>query len=120
MGSKGGSNITPPPPSDTGGGEDMSGLMMMMAMAKMMEGMQSSAAMEMPQQPQIIQVPPVAETPAVDWVAEQESLKAKMRADYMADTDKQKGRAKTVHTKSLLDDEDEEATTTTKSILAGT
>jgi hypothetical protein len=111
MGGKGGQITAPPPQEVSNDNSDLIAMLMMSQMA------QQAAMPQMPQAPQALQMPQVAQTSAIDWAKQQKELKAKTLADYTASQQKKKGVSKTVHSKSLLDDETPE--TTSSSILVG-
>jgi len=88
--------------------------MLLAQMAGMMSQMsQIQAQSAMPEIPAI----PTVDTPAeIDWVEKQEKLASKMKAEEALDSARRKGRADTIHT-SYLDDEEDTSIAT--SILAG-
>jgi hypothetical protein len=89
-------------------------------MAMMMSSLEAMGSMHQPQLPdpnmaQQIQVPEVYipevyREPSIDWTEKQNQLAAKAKADYNLDQTRQKGRADTVLTSPILD-EDEVKTT---------
>ena len=109
MGSKGGSSGPPPPPVVAPPAPGLDPQMMMMLMS-IMGGM---SAPEPPSQPII---PEVFREPETDWTEKNKQLAAKVKADYRSDQAKKKGRADTVHTSPILD---EEEATVGGSILTG-
>jgi len=88
--------------------------MLLAQMAGMMSQMsQIQAQSAMPEIPAI----PTVDTPAeIDWVEKQEKLASKMKAEEALDSARRKGRADTIHTRYLDDEED---TSIATSILAG-
>jgi len=114
MGGKG--SATPPPPITTNtspSNNDMESMMMMMQMMSAMGGAGAGApsASSLPQPPPQTPLPDIKRPTDRDWAEEYSKLRNKARADYQAETKKQYGRADTVHTSPLLDEDD----TTTKS-----
>ena len=82
-------------------------------MSQMSQMSQIQAQSAMPEIPAI----PTVDTPAeIDWVEKQEKLASKMKAEEALDSARRKGRADTIHT-SYLDDEEDTSIAT--SILAG-
>ena len=75
------------------------------------ETMMQSAMM----QPTVYEAPEVVKAKSIDWTEKQDQLRSRTKADYTAQRTKAKGRADTVLTGSLLDEEGAETT----SILAG-
>lgn len=110
MGGKNKSTPAPAPPMMPPP-EDNSALIMQMM--HMMGGMMQN----MPQAPQLPARPEVKREPMPNWKERQDQLLEKSRADYTNKTARNKGRADTVLTSPLLDDD--EANTTDKSLLSG-
>jgi predicted metal-dependent peptidase len=88
-------------------------------MAQMMQammGMQMSMANQQPQAPMLAPAPELNKEASIDWSDKHKELAAKMKADFNVDKARKKGRNDTVLTSPLLDEED---SSTTKSLLAG-
>ena len=95
VGGKGGGQ-TPAPPS-TSSMMDMSMLYMMMMQQAMKEP-------EMPDIPEVPEAPPVQPVKRIDWGEREKSLRARAKADYVANRAKKHTRRNMIHG-SLLGDE---------------
>ena len=95
MGGK--SSPTPPPAVEPQAGLDMTAMMGMFQ--QMMAGMPQMAPPEIPD------APPVEADPVIDWTEQQAELAKQVRSDYEDETSRKRGRADTILTSPLLDEE---------------
>lgn len=109
MGGKG--SATAPPPITTAtqpSNNDMEQMAMMMQMMAAMSGggAEAGASAYIPPAPPSRPLPEIKKPINRDWAEEYSKLRNKARADYAAQTKKQYGRAATVHSSPLLDEEE--------------
>lgn len=104
----GGKGSSAPAVQDTGVDSAMQAMMAMSSMNAMNA--------QMPQQPEMATMPETTTSEEIDWTDQNAKLAAKAKADYNVDKAKRKGRAETVHSSPLLEEED---TATTAKTLGG-
>lgn len=107
MGGKGGSA----PPE-----EDYTGIMSAMSQMAQMQGMMASQQ-ALPQMPEQAPLPEIDSAGNVDWTDKHAQLRQKAAADYGSANAARKGRADTILTSPILDDDDDEVLAS--SILGG-
>jgi len=90
--------VAPPPVVDPGPGVDMT---MMMGLFQQMMANQSAQMAP----PAIPDAPEVTADPVIDWTEKQKELANKVRADYEDDASRKRGRASTILTSPLLDEQ---------------
>jgi len=106
----GGKGSATPPPMQApqvqgGGGDDMAAMLMMMEMLSA-QPQSAEAPGYIPPPPPTPKMPEIQKPTPRNWAEEYEKARAKARADYQASKHDSYGRADTVHTSPLLDEED--------------
>jgi len=89
---------SPPPAVDPGPGIDMS--MMMNMFSQMMASQSAQAPL-----PTIPEAPEIVKDPEIDFSERTKELAEQVRADYQDEQTRKRGRADTILTSPLLDDE---------------
>ncbi len=113
MGGKSSELPSPPPPAiQQSGTEDTATMDMLMQMMAAQSAMAAAAA----QPPPMPEIPPIYETPEINWEDQLAQLNQKAKAQTAADIARKKGVLDTIGSGSLLA-EDEEPDTTDLSIL---
>ena len=115
MGGKSSELPSPPPPAIQQSGSEMDQAGMMDMMMQMMAA-QSAMAAAAAQPPPMPEIPPIYETPEINWEDQLAQLNQKAKAQTAADIARKKGVLDTIGSGSLLA-EDEEPDTTDLSIL---
>lgn len=109
MGKSGGSQAGPgpwqDPSSEMGGIEDIMG-----AYIASQSGILEQLAKNQQPAPQMPQFPSIATSPDIDWAEQSAKLAAKTKADEAIASKQRRGRASTIATSPLLDDEDAKTT----------